>query len=106
MEDNNVILLSVTFSRKAVEVIRNHNSSNEDQPLFLYVAFQSAHAPIMKPPQKYLDMYKNTRVSRHVLNRAGTVSVSIPARMITDQYNTVDIDYRLWMLLLVTSLIV
>ena len=60
-----------------MEVIRNHNSSNEDEPLFLYVAFQAAHSPILKPPQKYLDLYKNIKISKHLLHRAGTVSVSI-----------------------------
>ena len=35
-------------------MIEDHNSS---RPLFLYVAYQAAHAPIVRPPDMYLDMY-------------------------------------------------
>ena len=61
------------LSRKSVDIIEGHNSSTG--PLFLYVAFQSAHGPISKPPQKYLDLYKNIRISAHHLNRAATITV-------------------------------
>ena len=61
------------LSRKSVEIIQRHNSSFG--PLFLYVAFQSAHGPISKPPQKYLDLYQNIRISAHHLNRAATITV-------------------------------
>jgi len=43
------------FSRKAVEVIENHD---DEKPLFLYLAYQAPHMNIQKPPQKYLNMYK------------------------------------------------
>ena len=65
------------LSRKSVDIIEGHNSSTG--PLFLYVAFQSAHGPISKPPQKYLDLYKNIRISAHHLNRAATITVRGPS---------------------------
>ena len=46
--------LYYTVARRARTLIERHNSS---QPLFLYVAYQAAHGPIMRPPDKYLDMY-------------------------------------------------
>ena len=58
--------------REAGHIIRSHNGS---RPLFLYVAFQAAHGPIMTPPRQYLDMYNTGGVSRHHLNRAATISV-------------------------------
>jgi len=42
------------FSRKAVEVIENHESK---APMFLYLAFQSIHKPIQVPDQ-YSRMYQ------------------------------------------------
>lgn len=60
------------LSRKSVEIIEGHNSSSG--PLLLYVAFQSAHGPIAKPPQHYLDLYKNIRISADHLNRAATIT--------------------------------
>ena len=62
--------------RSAVSRIESHNSSS---PLFLYVAFQAPHGPIMKPPATYLNMYQGT-LHRHLwhrgsLNRHATVSV-------------------------------
>jgi len=60
------------LSRKSVDIIESHNSSSG--PLFLYVAFQSAHGPISKPPQEYLDLYRNIRISPHHLNRAATIT--------------------------------
>ena len=47
-------VLYCTVVRRAKTLIERHNSS---QPLFLYVAYQAAHGPIMRPPDKYLDMY-------------------------------------------------
>ena len=56
--------------------IESHNSSS---PLFLYVAFQAPHGPIMKPPSTYLDLYqgslRNYLQYRGALNRHATVSV-------------------------------
>ncbi|XP_068608735.1 arylsulfatase B-like [Brachionichthys hirsutus] len=43
------------FSHKAVSVIKNHKSA---QPLFLYVALQSVHAPL-EVPERYLAPYAN-----------------------------------------------
>ena len=42
------------YSRKAVEVIENHN---QNESLFLYVAYQAPHGPIQSPPQLYRNMY-------------------------------------------------
>ena len=68
-------VLSVNYNlhklRKSVETIESHDPS---KTLFLYVGFQAPHGPIMKPPQKYLDMYQGARVSRSHLNRAATIS--------------------------------
>ena len=62
--------------RTAVSRIESHNASS---PLFLYVAFQAPHGPIMTPPRTYLDMYSspqyNTVRRRGALNRHATVSV-------------------------------
>jgi len=44
------------YSRKAVNVIKDHNKS---EPLFLYLAFQAPHMDIQEPPQQYLKMYEN-----------------------------------------------
>ena len=68
--------------RKAVEVIENHDKS---EPLFLYVAYQAPHGPIMKPPEKYLQMYKDINHFQNPgdpgpLYRAATITV------MTDDY--------------------
>ena len=64
--------------RTAVSRIESHNSSS---PLFLYVAFQAPHWPIMEPPSQYLNMYTGSRrnyISRKgALNEYATVSVSL-----------------------------
>ena len=55
--------------------IENHNRSS---PLFLYVAYQAPHAPIMEPPGPYLKMYSgpqhNSMRRRGALNRPATIS--------------------------------
>lgn len=43
------------FTRKAVDVIKNHNT---EKPLFMYIAFQAVHDPA-EVPQKYIDLYKD-----------------------------------------------
>ena len=56
--------------RTAVSRIESHNSS---LPLFLYVAYQAPHFPIMEPPAAYLEMYSGPQHSsmrrRGALNR-------------------------------------
>jgi len=64
------------LTRKATEVIENHNQSN---PLFLYLAYQAPHAPIMRPPEWYLQMYEDAGKfpsfeDQTALNRAGTIT--------------------------------
>ncbi|XP_077991902.1 arylsulfatase B-like [Glandiceps talaboti] len=44
---------SNVFSEKAAEYIQNHDRNN---PLFLYLAFQSVHGPL-QVPRKYINMY-------------------------------------------------
>ena len=55
--------------------IESHNSSS---PLFLYVAYQAPHFPIMKPPAAYLKMYSGPQHAsmrrRGALNRPATIS--------------------------------
>ena len=74
-----------------MEVIENHN---DEDPLFLYLAYQAPHMNIQKPPQKYLDLYEQAGDSRspkiyqdslpddsQALYRAAAISVSIPIIM-------------------------
>ncbi|XP_046545775.1 arylsulfatase B-like [Haliotis rubra] len=44
-----------TFGQRAVDIIHRHDVS---QPLFMYLPYQSVHAPI-EVPKKYEDMYPN-----------------------------------------------
>ncbi|XP_046374479.1 arylsulfatase B-like isoform X1 [Haliotis rufescens] len=44
-----------TFAQRAVDIIHRHDVS---QPLFMYLPYQSVHAPI-EVPKKYEDMYPN-----------------------------------------------
>ena len=46
---------SVLFGKKSSQIIENHNQSN---PLFLYLPFQSPHAPL-QAPKEYVKMYKS-----------------------------------------------
>ncbi|XP_014775592.1 arylsulfatase B [Octopus bimaculoides] len=60
---NNTEYSAFLFAKKAINVIENHDSS---KPLFLYVPFQSVHAPL-QVPDKYIAPYshikdKNRRV--------------------------------------------
>ncbi|XP_046566778.1 arylsulfatase B-like [Haliotis rubra] len=51
------------FADRAIEIIRSHDNS---KPLYLYLPFQSVHAPLEVPP-KYENMYKNIEtISRRV----------------------------------------
>ena len=50
---------TTVFTREAVRVIEEHDTNNESQPLFLYLAYQGVHAP-NDVPQSYVDPYKNT----------------------------------------------
>ncbi len=52
------ICLQDVFIRRAEEAIREHATKKADQPLFLYLPFQSVHSPL-EVPQIYEDMYPN-----------------------------------------------
>ncbi|XP_018010381.1 arylsulfatase B [Hyalella azteca] len=47
---------SLTFARRARDVILTHGSS-ADGPLFLYLPFQSVHGPL-QVPERYFNMYR------------------------------------------------
>eukprot|EP00090_Calanus_glacialis_P005252 TRINITY_DN14070_c0_g1_i1.p1 TRINITY_DN14070_c0_g1~~TRINITY_DN14070_c0_g1_i1.p1 ORF type:complete len:497 (-),score=119.32 TRINITY_DN14070_c0_g1_i1:104-1594(-) len=64
------------LTRKARDVIEDHDKS---KPLFLYLAYQAPHSPIMKPPEKYLQMYNalgrfQNPGDEKKLNRAATIT--------------------------------
>jgi len=46
---------SILFSQKSDQILSNHDQS---KPLFLYLPFQSVHAPF-EAPQEYIDMYED-----------------------------------------------
>ncbi|XP_062594709.1 arylsulfatase B-like [Saccostrea cucullata] len=45
------------FSQKAADVVKNHNTN---QPLFLYLPFQSVHGPL-QVPEKYIQPYMHIK---------------------------------------------
>ena len=66
--------------RKSIEIIERQNSS---EPLFLYISYQAAHTPIVRPPRRFLNQYPRLRsrynkrgFEAHV-HRAATITVSI-----------------------------
>ncbi|KAK2145353.1 hypothetical protein LSH36_683g00000 [Paralvinella palmiformis] len=42
------------FADRAIKIVRQHALYNRDQPLFLYMPFQSVHAPL-----QFHERYKN-----------------------------------------------
>ena len=68
--------ICILYVRTAVSRIKSHNSST---PLFLYVAYQAPHGPIMEPPATYLNMYSSPQYNsvrrRGAVNRHATISV-------------------------------
>ena len=64
------------FTQRAIEIIKNHstNSETKQQPLFLYLAYQSVHAPAEVP--KYWEQPYNLTISNTKRRKyAGMVSV-------------------------------
>eukprot|EP01084_Bolivina_argentea_P120082 212864_1 len=47
------------FTKRAIEIVTNHSKSSDNKPLFLYLPYQSVHAPA-EVPQSYVIPYKNT----------------------------------------------
>eukprot|EP01084_Bolivina_argentea_P102820 184186_1 len=64
------------FSDRAIEVIVNHSthSDTKDTPLFLYLAYQSVHAP-GEVPSYWVEPYTKTIPDKKRRNFAGMVSV-------------------------------
>ena len=64
--------------RAAVSRIESHNSSS---PLFLYVAYQAAHGPILAPPRRYRRTYHKSPHFRSLdeegRNRYATITVRL-----------------------------
>ena len=64
--------------RAAVSRIESHNSSS---PLFLYVAYQAAHAPMLEPPRRYRRTYHQSPHFRSLdeegSNRYATITVRL-----------------------------
>ena len=56
--------------------IESHNSSS---PLFLYVAYQAPHGPLLEPPRTYTRTYRRSRQYRRMSfidrNRYATITV-------------------------------
>ena len=59
-----------------MERIESHNSSS---PLFLYVAYQAPHGPLLEPPRRYGRTYRRSRrysrMSDTDRNRYATITV-------------------------------
>jgi len=47
------------FTDRAVEIIKKHHSTEQDKPLFLYLAYQGVHEP-RQSPEHYYDKYNET----------------------------------------------
>ncbi|GFO13313.1 arylsulfatase b [Plakobranchus ocellatus] len=48
------------FTERAINMLKNHVSSQPDTPLFLYLAYQSVHTPL-QVPDHYMKNYKNIK---------------------------------------------
>jgi len=47
---------SILLTERAVEIIDNHASNDDSKPMFMYLAFQNVHGPLMVPIE-YEEMY-------------------------------------------------
>eukprot|EP01084_Bolivina_argentea_P120085 212869_1 len=61
------------FTQRAIEIINNHSNSNSDKPLFLYLPWQSVHAPC-QVPDIYVEPYNKTINNTQRRNFAGMLS--------------------------------
>jgi len=59
------------YSRKAVQVIKNHDPS---QPLFLYLAYQAPHGPVTTAPKQFSRKYAGRSLGSHSLKMASTIT--------------------------------
>eukprot|EP01084_Bolivina_argentea_P102816 184181_1 len=61
------------FSQRAIDIIQNHTKYNNDSPLFLYLAYQSVHAPA-EVDKQYIDAYNGIIQSQERKVYAGMLS--------------------------------
>ncbi len=54
------------FSAKADKIIRRHAETEEDNPFFLYIAYQNIHTP-HQVPIRYLDRTSHDSIRRTIL---------------------------------------
>eukprot|EP00483_Globobulimina_turgida_P001844 UN01846 len=62
------------FTERAIEIIKNHSNSTSDEPLFLYLPWQSVHAPC-QVPESYITPYNKSINNTQRRNFAGMLSV-------------------------------
>jgi len=62
------------YTRKAVDIIANHDTTKTTKPLFLYLSYQAPHAPLRTPPEKYKSLYRGKPDKNFNLKKAATIS--------------------------------
>ncbi len=76
------------FTSRVQDIVKNHDQS---KPLFMYLPYQSVHAPL-QAPQEYIDRYANIKDKKR-RHFAGMVSVMDEAvKNVTDSFK----KYGLW----------
>ena len=58
VEEHN-IYSTYLFTNRAIDIIRNHSTNNKENPLFLYLPYQSVHYPDSAPSQ-YVNAYNDS----------------------------------------------
>ena len=75
MSDRSLLRTDSTnlFTDRAVEIIKKHHSTEQDKPLFLYLAYQGVHEP-RQSPEHYYDKYNETIMDLQRRQFAGMLS--------------------------------
>ena len=75
MSDRSLLRTDSTnlFTDRAVEIIKKHHSTEQDKPLFLYLAYQGVHEP-RQSPEHYYDKYNLTITDLQRRQFAGMLS--------------------------------